>query len=389
MKMDAPTGAANLRLQQHATRAAFFIPGWIVAAWAPLVPYAKSRTGLDDASFGLAILCLGLGSIITMPLAGALAAKRGCRIVMLAAVVVMALTLPLLTIVSSFTTLCLTLLCFGAGMGAMDCVMNLQAVVVEKRSSRPVMSGFHAFFSLGGLCGAIAATLMLSASLGILAMSFVCVAIAIIVTIGFSSHWLREHAESGGAFIAFPRGIVILLGVVCFIAFLSEGAMLDWSAIYIHEIRHIDATHAGWGFVAFNLAMTFCRVVGDRLVAALGRRTTLIVGGVAASGGLMLALTLPSFQLSLVGYVLLGLGCANMVPVMFSMIGQQHRMPESVAVPAVTSLGYAGVLAGPALIGFIAQLTSLPLALAIVAVALLVATALGVGIQMHLARGEH
>ena len=153
--------------------------------------------------------------------------------------------------------------------------------------------------------------------------------------------------------------------------------MLDWSAVFLHEARQVELERAGWGFVAFNLAMTGTRLVGDRVVAAAGRVRTVLAGGLAAAAGLALAVLSPGLVSALAGFVLLGVGCANIVPVMFTLAGEQTRMPEHLAIPAVTTMGYAGVLAGPALIGFVAQGASLAVALLLVAAVLAMAAVAG------------
>ncbi|RXY83768.1 MFS transporter, partial [Salmonella sp. 3DZ2-4SM] len=142
------------RAQQHATRAAFFIPGFATAAWAPMVPYAKAKAGLSDASLGAVLLCLGLGSLLAMPLAGALTGRLGCRRVMVITCAMMLGALPLLVLAPSPVALGAALFVFGAGVGALDCAMNMQAVAVERDAGRAMMSGFHAFYSIGGFVGA-------------------------------------------------------------------------------------------------------------------------------------------------------------------------------------------------------------------------------------------
>lgn len=360
-----------------ATRAAFFVPGFAIACWAPLVPFAKARAGLDDALLGVLLLCLGLGSLLSMPLAGMLAARHGCRTVMLATVLMMVLMLPLLAVASTPVSIGIVLLVFGAGIGAMDCVMNIQAVVVERESGRAMMSGFHAFYSIGALSGAALVTLLLSIGGGAL-LSTLVVAAGVLAITALSSRWWRsERAVQGESSFALPRGVVIVIGAVCFISFLAEGSMLDWSAVFLHEVREVELAHAGWGFVAFNIAMTATRLFGDRLVNQLGPSMAVLLGGLLACGGFVLATLVPSFGVALLGYALVGIGCANIVPVMFSLAGRQSRMPESVAIPAVTTMGYAGVLLGPAAIGFIAQQWSLPAAFLMAAAALALVAVIG------------
>jgi predicted MFS family arabinose efflux permease len=368
---------ASPRAQQHATRVAFFIPGFVIATWAPLVPFAKQRTGLDEAGLGLVLLCLGLGSLLAMPLAGALAARQGCRRVMLGSTALMLATLPLLALVPDARLLGLALLVFGAAVGAMDCTMNIQAVVVEREAGRPMMSGFHAFYSIGSLVGALLATLVLGTGRGPLVAALVVAMAAALLCVLAMRAWRPDRAPAGAAVFALPRGVVVAIGAVCFVSFLAEGAMLDWSAVFLHEVRGIAVAQAGWGFVAFNLAMTATRLVGDGVIARLGRASTVLAGGTVGACGLALAVLAPGLGPSLVGHALLGVGCANIVPVMFSLAGEQRRMPAHLAIPAVTTLGYAGVLAGPALIGFVAQVASLSTALLAVAATLAMAALLG------------
>ena len=370
-------------LQQHATRAAFFVPGFAIACWAPLVPFVKQRASLDDATLGMVLLCLGLGSLLAMPLSGMLAARHGCRPVMLSTVGMMVLSLPLLALAATPLAIALVLLAFGAAIGAMDCVMNIQAVAVERESGRAMMSGFHAFYSIGSLIGAAGMTLLLSAGASALAATCVIAVGTIIVTGSSVRYWRSERAVQQGPALALPRGIVVAIGAVCFITFLAEGSMLDWSAVFLHEVRGVDASRAGWGFVAFNLAMTLTRLWGDRIVDWLGHRAAVLAGGSLACAGFLLATLAPLLELALVGYVLVGVGCANIVPVMFTLAGRQTRMPESIAIPAVTTMGYAGVLLGPASIGFVAQHWSLPGAFILVAVALACATFVGTALRVR------
>lgn len=162
--------------------------------------------------------------------------------------------------------------------------------------------------------------------------------------------------------------------------------MLDWSAVFLHEVQGVDLARAGWAFVVFNFTMTVMRLVGDRVVARLGRATSVLGGGILAAAGLVLATASADLALSLLGYALVGVGCANIVPVMFSLAGAQTRMPERLAIPAVSTMGYAGVLAGPALIGFVADGTSLGFALLLVAIALAAASMLGAAIAARAGR---
>jgi predicted MFS family arabinose efflux permease len=326
---------------------------------------------MDDAMLGVVLLCLGAGSLIAMPLTGVLAARQGCRRVMVVATVMMCAVLPLLEVAGSPTTLGLVLFVFGAGMGAIDCAMNIQAVVVERESGRAMMSGFHAFYSIGGFAGAALMTALLSGGLGpVVATGLSTLAIVLIAAFSIR-YWRAERAAPGGAMLAWPHGAVILIGAFAFVLFLAEGAVLDWSAVFLTDVRQLPHSEAGSGFVAFALTMTITRLLGDRLVQRVGRFRMIVLGAICAAAGFLLATWVPHWQTTLLGFALVGLGCANIVPALFSMAGQQKVMPEGLAVAAITTLGYAGILVGPALIGFMAHATSLVIAFTAVAAAVL------------------
>jgi predicted MFS family arabinose efflux permease len=365
------------RQEQLSTRIVFFIAGFGMAAWAPLVPFAKIRANIDDGLLGLLLLCLGVGSIVAMPLAGALAARLGCRLVIAFSTGLLCLTLPLLASVSALPQLVASLLIFGAGVGCLDVSMNIQAVIVERASGQTMMSGFHGLFSLGGIAGAAGVTMLLGA--GASPLTAVCwVVAAIVVALGLSvSHLLPYGSKTEGPAFAIPHGIVLFIGALCFILFLTEGAVLDWSAVFLTSVRGMDASHAGLGYAAFAFTMTIGRLTGDRVVRRVGPIRIVILGALCAAGGIALATLIPSWQMALLGYALVGVGCSNIVPVLFSSVGRQTVMPENVAVPAITTLGYAGILVGPAAIGFVSHCTNLQTAFLLLVLLLLGVAASG------------
>ncbi|WP_263143373.1 MFS transporter [Pseudomonas sp. RIT-PI-AD] len=349
------------------TRVAFFVAGFGMSAWAPLVPYAKQRAGLDDAALGLLLLCLGAGSLITMPLTGALAPRLGCRALIVAAAALVCLTLPLLGFLQAPFALGLALFLFGAGVGTVDVAVNIQAVQVEKANGRALMSGFHGLFSVGGIAGAGGVSLLLWLGAAPLEAALAVSALIVVAILACARHLLPDAgpASASGAAkgFAIPHGIVLFIGLLTFIAFLAEGAILDWSAVLLTAHKHLDAARAGLGYASFAIAMTFGRLYGDRIVQTLGGKRVLVVGGLLSAAGLALAVFAPYWPLALAGFALVGLGASNIVPVLYSAIGRQQAMPDHQAVAAVTTLGYAGILAGPALIGLVAHLIGLPFAL--------------------------
>jgi MFS family permease len=360
------------RLEQMSTRIAFFIAGFGIAAWAPLVPYAKARAGLDEGTLGLLLLCLGVGSILAMPMAGILATRFGCRRVLSGGTLLICAALPLLATVSSIAALFM----FGAGLGTVDSTVNLQAVIVERASGKTMMSGFHGLFSLGGIVGAAGVSALLGLGMSPLGAMLVVIVLLVVALLKAAPHLLPYGSESSGPAFAVPHGIVLFIGGMCFIVFLAEGAALDWSAVFLAQERGIDTAYAGLGYAAFALTMTAGRLTGDKIVRRLGATRVIVFGGLTAAAGLALATFAASWEAALVGYALLGAGCSNIVPVLYTAVGKQTVMPESIAVPAITTLGYAGILAGPAVIGFIAHGSSLSFAFGLMAV-LLVAVAIG------------
>jgi len=362
--------------ERQATRLVFFVVGFAAAAWACMVPFAKANTDLDEGSLGLVLLCLGVGSILAMPTAGALSTRYGCRVLLVVSCLVACAALPLLATVSSAQLLAIVLFVFGAALGSADCVMNVQAVIVERASAKPLMSGFHAFYSLGGICGAASTSMLLT--LGATPLNSTLAALAVMllaVLVAYPGLLPYGNAAEGPAF-AIPRGIVLFLGVLCFIVFLVEGSMLDWSAVLMTETRDTSPAQSGFAFASFSMAMTLGRLIGDTVVAKFGRRPVVAVGALLAAAGIALATLVSIRAVSLLGYALVGIGCSNIVPVLLTAVGRQKTMPQAVAVPAITTLGYAGILVGPAGIGFIAQHSNLPVAFLVVA-GLMVAVAVG------------
>jgi predicted MFS family arabinose efflux permease len=374
--------SASEKTAQFSTRLAFFISGFCMASWAPLVPLVKDRAGIDEGVLGLLLLCLGVGSITAMPISGYLVGRYGCRRVIVVAALLMCLSLPLLACLSSIPTLVIAIIAFGIGMGAIDCAMNIQAVIVNDASQRPIMSSFHGLFSLGGILGAVGMTAMLGVGLSPVGASLCVVGITLVSLIKASPHLLPFGGGGGAPVFVLPKGKVLILGVMCFIVFMAEGAMLDWSGVFLVSLRGMEAAYGGLGYAAFAATMTIARLTGDSVISRFGAIRVLAVGSVFASVGIAFSLCSSSWLLALLGYAMVGAGCANIVPVLFTAVARQTDMPQASAVPAMTTLGYAGVLIGPAFIGFVAHASSLIVALAFVAVALLIVAAFSRSIRV-------
>ncbi|MBL8887702.1 MAG: MFS transporter [Phycisphaerales bacterium] len=360
----APTARSG---SAAATRIVFFLSGVCVAAWAPLIPFVKNRFALSDGQLGVLLLCLGIGSIAAMPLAGALTSRLGCRRVIGVSLLLAWCMLPLITVISRVDLLAAALLLFGASLGVVDVAMNIHAVLVERASGKAMMSGFHGLWSVGGIAGAGLTSLLISSGVSLLLTSVVVVTISVILLAACFKGLLQSGGEHG-PILAWPHGRVVVLGVCCFVLFLAEGSILEWGAVFLNTVRGVNAAHAGVGFVAFASAMTVCRLVGDRVVHAMGPARVVLFGGLCAAAGFLLLVGAPWTWASIAGFVVVGIGASNIVPVMFSAAGRQTSMPAHLALPAMTTLGYAGGLIGPPVIGFVAQWSSLSVSLGLIGV---------------------
>ncbi|MGJ4951927.1 MFS transporter [Bradyrhizobium sp. HKCCYLS20291] len=366
---------SDLRAARLATRLAFFVAGFGLACWAPLVPFAKQRLGVDDATLGLLLLSLGVGSVASMLAAGLLSARYGSKPVVIVSGIALGLLLPPLTIAATPATLAVALFVFGAALGSLDVAVNIQAIEVERLSERTLMSGFHAQFSIGGFAGSGAMTALLAFDVAPLPGTLACSALALVAMIVTAPRLLAGKPAQSGPLLVLPHGAVMLLAALAAIMFLVEGAMLDWGALLLTGSGRLPTAQAGLGYIMFSIAMTTGRLVGDAVVARIGDRATLLWGSAITIAGFIVLLAVPSLVAAMAGFALIGLGASNLVPVLFRRAGAQTAMPVGLAVAAVTTAGYSGVLLGPAGIGFVAAATSLSAAFWMLAALLVIVLA--------------
>src|SRR5262252_4381054 len=342
-----------------ATRLSFLVAGFGIACWAPLVPFAKQRLAVDDGVLGLLLLCLGIGSVAAMLLTGAMSARYGSRPIILAGGFGLAVMLPCLAIAGTPLTLATSLLGFGAALGSLDVAMNIHAVEVERAAARPLMSGFHALFSVGGFAGSTVMTFLLSSRFPPLVSTLCCAAIMLVVVLIAWPRLLTGAQGEKGPLLVMPRGIVLLIASLAAAAFLVEGALLEWSALLITSTGLASAAKGGIGYMLFAIAMTVGRLTGDAVTARIGDRATLFWSGILAVAGFVVLLTAAVATLAIAGFILIGLGASNIVPVLFRKAGSQTVMPPALAISAMTTAGYAGILVGPAAMGFVSQAVGL------------------------------
>ena len=367
---------AQQRPARYAARLGFFIAGFGLAMWAPLVPYVRERIEMSDATFGLMLLCVGVGSLTFMPLSSKLAARFGIRPVALTCIAVLGLALWLIAHTHSLLTLGMALFGFGASLGVLDVVLNIQSLMIEQATKRRLMSNFHGMFSVGTIVGALVMTCLLTLSLSVqlarVLMLIVIAALSALIIKGLLSY---RPSASSSSFIR-PKGLVLTVGLMCFVVYLAEGAILDWSALYLVNEKAMATAHAGLGYTSFAIMVALGRFTGDRLVSRLGSMRIIVFGSVMAGAGILLSVVSPHWLLTLTGYALCGLGCANISPVLISSLSKQNTLPVADAVTAATTIGFAGVLAGPAIMGAVAHISHLSVAFVMLAALLLSLTLL-------------
>ncbi|MGJ1267244.1 MFS transporter [Sphingobacterium spiritivorum] len=368
-----------------ATKAIFLVCGLAISSWAPMVPYAKDRLGINDADLGILLLLLGAGAIAMMPVSGILSHKYGTRRVILVAALATALILPLLLVISSPIWMGVSLFLFGGALGTVDVAMNAHGVQVQNSAEKPIMSSLHGLFSVGGLFGSLGLGFLIKMGLPpITAIVAICILLICIVSWNFRFLFdMHTEKELIAKFAAAPdekkktgvswlQASILFLGLMCFITFLSEGAMLDWSAIFLRENKGVAPELAGVGYAAFSVAMATMRLLGDRIISRLDGKTVVVGGSVIAAAGIFIAVAASWLPLTLFGFILLGIGAANIVPVFFSEGGRIRNVPATIAIPVISTMGYAGQLAGPAMLGYISFRFSIDTAFLLIAFLMLI-----------------
>lgn len=358
----------QLRAQRLSTRFSFFGLGFATAAWAPLIPFAQQRLHFNHADFGLLLLCGGLGAMLAMPATGKIVQSIGCRVPIGFALLLLAVLLPSLSLLNTPLMMAITLFLFGTAAGSLGVALNIQAVVVEKNSLKSLMSGFHGMASLGGLAGVLTITALLALSISSVISAF-AVSLLLVIIVFLSvpynikavENTLLEASSKVKKSIRqrLPQPLIILIGIACFIIFMTEGAAMDWSGIYLTQQYGVSAAFAGLAYTFFAIAMTTGRFTGDYLIRYFGEKKLLTYSAICATLGLALVSIAPHWWLVLVGYTLVGAGCSNIVPIMFSRAGRQKMMASAVALSCVSNMAYTGILVGPAFIGMVSELIGL------------------------------
>jgi MFS family permease len=361
---------SSLVAAQRAVSAIFMLNGIAFANWATRIPQVRERLALDEGELGLALLGTAVGAMVSFRVAGPLIVRFGSRAITHVSSVLLCATLPLPALAPSYALLVAALLLLGMANGLMDVSMNAQAVEVERRAARPILSAFHGMFSLGGLIGAItgslAARVEMSPSANLLLLAGILAVPAVL-----GGRVLLPDAPVAPRAPDAPRERrsmrLLLLGLVCFCSSVGEGAMADWSAVYLRDDLHTSASVAAIGYAAFSLAMLIGRFSGDWLTQRLGAVRIMRAAGLVVVAGLGAALLANVPAGMMIGFACVGAGLSVVVPLVFRAGTSIGDVSPGQALATLATMSYGGFLAGPPVIGFIADRFTLRVGLGVVA----------------------
>lgn len=385
----SPTAPAPIVTRERAAVALlFFLNGMVIGAWAPKIPFFSQALGLSELMLGVMIFVFGVGSLVLMPIAGMQIARYGSRRVVEISTLLFIPTIVLVTLVDNLWTGAVAIFLFGGLTGAMDVAMNANAVEVERNMRRSIMSSCHAFWSLGGLCGAATGGFLIAA-LGVtghvLLLAAVCVVLFLVarpMILADTPHPSDEPVKAKLPMTPLPW----LIGTIALFCMIPEGTVLDWSALYLRNELNASTELSGFAFAAFSFTMAVCRFAGDFVRDRFGAVNTLRFCGVAAIIGLVMAGQATNVTFALIGFAITGIGISNMVPIAFSAGGNIPGLAPGVGLSVVTTMGYSGILFAPSLIGLVAEHTSLSTVYTAIPSLLIVVLALS-GLARHADRG--
>lgn len=389
---DAAEAAPPLRRARWATRVQFAVLGGLAGTWGAHIPAVQAQGGLSAAALAGVLLAAGLGSVLSLLFAGRVLARLGARRMVLLGVVAMGVSLALLLVQGAGLPGLLALgLVLGVGMSLFDVAINTEGSVLEHLGRRAVMSNLHAMFSVGGMLGAatVAALLRLGvpAAVQLAALGLAAVGVSAAATRGMLASHAGADGDAGAAagadiapraHFAWPRGTLLLIGLLILAGMLAEGVMYDWCVLYLQQVTGLAQADAALGYAAFAGAMAAARFAGDALRERFPERHLLAGGGALAAGAMAVVLWVGHPGVALAGFVLVGIGLAPVAPILFNAATRVPGVSRVAAIAAVTSIGYSGFLLGPPLVGALAQWVSLTAALGVVVVA---AAALALGAQ--------
>ncbi|SCC58710.1 Fucose permease [Chitinophaga costaii] len=357
------------RAARIAVSALFFLQGLCFASWTSRIPALQQSLGLNDAGLGSVLFALPIGLMVSIPIAGWLVAQYGSKVCVISGAAAYACILTLLGLTQTPWQLVLGLIFFGFASNITNIAMNTQAVAVEARYGRPVMASFHGYWSLAGFAGAAIGWGMTNLQWAPY-RHFACITVMDILTLLLVSRYVLQqdiNTDRSRPRFAWPGQVLLMLGLVAFCAAICEGTMDDWSGVYFKKVVIVPPSLVGVGYVAFKGTSAGARLIADVFTAKFGRKHILQACGVLTAGGFMLAICLPYLVTATIGFLLVGAGVSIIVPLVNSAAGRATHLSTGLALATVSTIGNAGFLIGPPLIGFVAQWHGLQVSFFIIA----------------------
>ncbi len=351
----------------RAVAAMFILNGALFGIWASRIPAVRDRLELTHEALGYGLLFMAAGAVCSFPVTGHLTDRFGAVVITRVIAVLYTLSLILLALAGGFWALAVFLFIFGAFHGSMDVAMNAWAAEVEQAYDKPVMSSFHAMWSLGAGLGALSG--YMAVQMGLTVITHFLLAGGIVVGFALALSWVRWTSKlsesAGGAVFAWPSGALVLVGIAALCGALGEGAVADWSAVYLRDVTEATEGVAALGYAVFSVAMVALRLAGGVFIARFGPVSIARFGGVCAAIGVFCVVSAAATSLALFGFALMGIGYAVIMPLAFSRAANDPLVPPGQAIASVATLGYGGLLIGPPLIGFLAELFGLRMAFSV------------------------
>lgn len=367
-----------------AVKLIFFINGFIHANMASRFPRIQEIFSINDGTLGFVLLSSSVGALLAMPFTGWLIIRNGSRRITIFSVFLYCIFVPLIPVAPNLAALVVLFFIMGLTAGMLDVSMNSQAVMVEQNHGKPIMTSFHAIFSIGMVAGASCGSLFIKLE------TTLFVHLSIIVTLSvMSAAWARYHLihdkpkekEVDGPAFRLPNAAMVSIGVIAFCCMLGEGAMADWSTNYMKNIAISGDSLAPIGLSAFALAMTLGRFFGDSARLKFGDRKLMVICGLISIAGIALMLSFNNPYSVIFGLFIIGIGLSSIVPIAYSIAGNTKDLPPGVGLAMVTTVGYSGFLFGPPIIGLLANWQTLRIALLFVAILFVVMTYLSTRYQ--------
>jgi len=368
-----PHSLSALRRARWATRLQFMALGTLGGTWGAHIPSLKARYAISEATLSMVLLSAAIGAVLSLFVAGRIVGRIGARKAAALAALVMSLMLGLVLEFPGVVALLPAMLLFGASMSLFDVAINTEGSELESLSGRAIMSNLHGMFSVGGMTGAALASYMLSAGVPPRLQLFgVCAGVALVALIA-ARGMLETHAagseEGEKSHFAWPRGLLLIIGLLIFAGMTAEGVMYDWCVLYLKQDVGMPQAQAALGYAAFSAAMALSRFGGDYLRSHYSEQALLRFGASLAAVAMAVVLLSANAWVALIGFALVGAGLAPVAPILFNAATRVPGVSRAAAIASVTSIGYSGFMIGPPLIGSIATAASLTLALGAVVLA--------------------